>query len=168
VRISAHVSPELRAMLTRIRELPAEVRKEIRVATKAEALPIWRESVAANVQSRAEGLAFGKTSRVAVTDRGVRLQAARIGKPLSGGLDVKTQWHALEFGGAPDVRRTVDMTSRKGKRYTVTRHTQRQLRARKRTGYVVFPAVADSVPRIMSLWMQTVARAGHEALEGKR
>jgi hypothetical protein len=168
VRISAHVSPQLRAMLTRIRELPADVRKEIRVATKAAALPIWREEVAGNVQSRAEGLAFAKTARVAVTDRGVRLQAARIGKGLSGGLDVKTQWHALEFGGERDVKRTIETTSRKGKRYTATRHTQRQLRPRNKTGYVVFPAVADSIPRVMSLWMQTVARAGHEALEGGR
>lgn len=167
MRVSVHVSPQLQAMLTRIRELPAETRKQVRVATKAEALPIWRESVAANVTTRAEGIAFAKTARVAVTDRGVNLQSARIGKPLSGGLNPRTQWHALEFGGSPDTRRPVDMTSRKGKRYTAVRRTQAQLRPRRRNGYVVYPAVAEAVPRVLSLWLQTIARAGHEALEGK-
>jgi hypothetical protein len=168
VRISVHVSPELQAMLARIKELPAEVRKQVRVATKGAALPIWQESVGLHVQSRAEGLAFGRTARVAVTDRGVMLQAARVGKPLRGGLDPRTQWHALEFGGTPDTVRGVAMTSRKGRAYTATRHTQRQLRPRRRTGYVVFPAVADAVPRLFSLWLQTITRAGHEALEGRR
>lgn len=168
MRISVHVSPELQAMLTRIRELPAETRKQVRVATKAAALPIWQEEVGANVQSRVEGLVLGRTARVAVTDKGVRLQAARIGKPLRGGLDIKSQWHAVEFGGSPATVRKVDTKSRKGTAYTATRHTQRQLRPRRRAGYVVFPAVADSVPRLMSLWLQTIARAGHEALEGKR
>lgn len=167
MRVSVHVSPQLQAMLTRIKELPAETRKQVRVATKQSALSIWRESVAANVTTRAEGIAFAKTSRVAVTDRGVNLQAARIGKPLSGGLNPRTQWHALEFGGDPAARRPVDMTSRKGKRYTAVRRTQAQLRPRRRTGYVVYPAAADAIPRVLSLWLQTIARAGHEALEGK-
>lgn len=167
MRISVHVSPQLQAMLTRIRELPADVRKQVRVQTKADALPIWREEVGSNVHSRLEGLVFGRTARVAVTDRGVRLQAARVGKALCGGLDVKTQWHAVEFGGDPDVRRKVETRSRAGRAYTATRHTQRQLRPRNRTGYVVFPAVADSVPRLMSLWLQTIVRAGHDALDGR-
>lgn len=168
MRISAHVSPQLQAMLARIKELPADTRKQVRVATKGAALPIWQESVGLHVQSRAEGLAFGKTARVAVTDRGVQLQAARVGKPLRGGLDPRTQWHALEFGGSPDTVRGVDMRSRRGTSYTATRHTQRQLRPRKRSGYVVFPAISDAVPRLFSLWLQTIARAGHEALEGTR
>jgi hypothetical protein len=166
MRISVHVSPQLQAMLTRIRELPAETRKQIRQATKAEALPIWRESVGMHVQSRAEGIAFGKTARVAITDRAVNLQAARVGKPLPGGLNPRTNWQALEFGGDPGKARKVDTRSRKGTGYTVTRRTQVQLRPRKRSGYVVYPAVASAVPRIMSLWLQTVARAGHEALKG--
>lgn len=167
MRISAHVSPQLRAMLARIRELPTETRKQVRVATKASALPIWRESVAVHVTSRADGIAFAKTARVAVSDRGVSLQAARIGKPLSGGLNPRTNWQALEFGGDPAKRRPVETASRKGTRYTVTRHTQRQLRPRRKTGYVVFPAVSEAIPRVMSLWLQTIARAGHEALKGK-
>lgn len=168
MRISAHVSPELQAMLTRIIELPAEARKQLRVATKRDALPIWQEEVGANVHSRLDALIFGRTARVAVTDKGVRLQAARIGKPLSGGLDIKSQWYADEFGADREAVRKIAMRSPKGKQYTATRHTQRQLPARAPKGRVAFPAVADSIPRIMSLWMQTVTRAGHEALEGKR
>lgn len=168
MRISAHVSPQLQAMLARIKELPAETRKQVRVATKGEALPIWQESIGLHVQTRAEALAFGRTARVAVTDRGVQLQAARLGKPLRGGLNPRTEWHALEFGGSPDTVRAVDTRSRRGTSYTARRHTQRQLRPRRRAGYVVFPAVAETVPRLFSLWLQTIARAGHEALEGRK
>jgi hypothetical protein len=166
VRISVHVSGELQALKARLQELPAEVRKQIRQATKTAALPIWREEVAANVHSRAEGIAFGRTARVAVSDRNVQLQAARIGKPLSGGLDVKSQWQGLEFGGEPNVVRTVDVRNARGTQFTVKRHTQRQLRARKPSGYVVYPAVAKAIPRLTSLWVQTVQRAGAEAHEG--
>lgn len=165
MRVSVFVSPELQALLTRIKELPADTRKQVRQATKGAALPIWRESVAAHAAGRQDAV-FVRTARVAITDRGVNLQAARVGKPLSGGLNPRTNWQALEFGGTPDVRRTVETTSRRGKRYSVVRRTQAQLRPRKRTGYTVYPAVAEAVPRVLSLWLQTVARAGHEALKG--
>lgn len=166
MRISVHVSPQLQAMLTRIRELPAESRKQLRVATKSAALPIWRESVAAHATSRADGIAFVKTARVAVRDTAVNVQSARVGKPLSGGLNPRTNWQALEFGGDRGKARKVDTVSRKGRAYTATRRTQAQLRPRRRSGYVVYPAVADAVPRLLALWFQTVVRAGHEALEG--
>lgn len=167
MRISIHVSRELQVLHAALREVPNATRKAIRTATRTAALPVWREEVAMNVHSRVEGIVFGRTARVAVTDRGVRLQAARIGKPLRGGLDVKTQWHGIEFGG-DDVVRTVETTSRKGTRFAVKRHTQRQLRARKQTGYVVYPAAAGSIPRFASLWFQTAVRAIHEAHEGVR
>lgn len=167
MRISVHVSPELQAALTRIRELPTETRKQIRQWTKADALPIWQREVAEHVETRVEALVIGRTARVAVTDRGVRLQAARVGRPLRGGLNPKTQWHAVEFGGDQDVRRKVAYTSSRGKNYDITRHTQRQLRPRRETGYVAYPAIARSVPRLASLWLQTIVRAGHEALEGR-
>lgn len=167
MRISVHVSKELQATLQRIRELPTETRKQIRKATKADALPIWQRSVGEHVESRVEGLVLGRTARVAVSDRGVMLQSARVGKQLSGGLSIKQQWHAIEFGGDRDAKRAYEARSRKGTGYTIRRHTQRQLRPRKATGHVVFPAISEAVPAFVSLWMQTVMRAGHEALHGK-
>lgn len=167
MRISIHVSKELQATLQRIRELPTETRKQIRKATKTDALPIWQRSVGEHVETRVENLVLGRTARVAVSDRGVFLQSARIGKPLPGGLSVKQQWHAVEFGGDPNVRRAYEARSRKGTAYTVKRHTQRQLRQRKATGHVIYPAISEAVPAFVSLWMQTVMRAGHEALNGK-
>lgn len=167
MRISIHVSRELQATLQRIRELPTETRKQVRKATKADALPIWQRSVGEHVETRVENLVLGRTARVAVSDRGVFLQAARVGKPLSGGLSIKSQWHAVEFGGDPNARRGYESRSRKGRSFSVKRHTQRQLRPRKATGHVVYPAISEAVPAFVSLWMQTVMRAGHDALNGK-
>lgn len=165
MRISIHASRELQVLQARLRELPTEVRKQIRQATKQAALPIYLDGVHQYVTTRPEARVLAATARVAVTDRGVRLQAARVGKALSGGLQIKSQWHAVEFGGYPEVVRTVQRTSSKGRRYDVKRHTQRQLRPRKPTGYVIYPAIADAIPRLAALWVQTVARAGHEAHE---
>ena len=35
------------------------------------------------------------------------------------------------------------------------------------TGYVVYPAAAEAIPRIASLWVQTAVRTLHELVEGR-
>jgi 3-oxoacyl-[acyl-carrier-protein] synthase III len=89
-------------------------------------------------------------------------------RPLPGGLIPAEQNRAVEFGGGRERQRTYSTRSRRGKRYQVTRHTQRQLPPFRRSGYVFYPAVAKITPRIAALWAQTWARGIHEVMEGKR
>lgn len=167
MRISVFSSKELQATLLALRGFEPELRKQIRAQTKKVAQPIWQEAVRGNADTRLEQRVLGQTARVVVSDQNVTLRAAHIGKPLSGGLDPKRQWAAVEFGADTQAKRKYQAVSSRGKVYTVNRRTSAQLRPRRRNGYVIFPAAAEVIPRLAALWAQTTVRTFHESLEKK-
>ena len=59
------------------------------------------------------------------------------------------------------------MRTRGGKNADVTRRTMRGMPAPRRQGRVVYPAWADTGPRLVSLWVQTIVRTIHNAVEGR-
>jgi hypothetical protein len=166
LRISVYSSRELQGLIARLKTTDRETRKQIRQATKTDALPIWSESVLAHVETRLEARVLGATARVKASDQNVTLTAATVGRKLSGGLDPKIDWHVVEFGADRDSVTGYEATSPRGTRFPVKRHTRRQLRPRNPKGYVVYPAAAEAIPRIASLWVQTVVRTLHEIVEG--
>jgi hypothetical protein len=173
LHVSALASDEIRAVLLALKQAEPAIRTAINKASKETILPIWKESLARQ-QSRNEGkqakaryLVMVKTAKVTVGARGVTLTAATSGKALSGGLQPKTQWHALEFGGYSAVR-SVRFTSTLGNTYTQQRDVAAQLDYRRKKGYVFYPAARVAVPRILSLWVQTSVRTFHEIIEGRR
>ncbi len=167
MRISVFSSPELEATILAIQGFEREVRKQVRQRLKAMAQPEFQKAVTERADTKLEQLVLANTARVSVSDQNVMLQAARIGRPLSGGLNPKTDWAAVEFGADTKAERTYDAVSSRGKHYKVTRRTSAQLRPRRRQGYAVFPAIAEMIPRIASLWIQTTIRTLHETLERK-
>ncbi|MBT1633763.1 hypothetical protein [Curtobacterium flaccumfaciens] len=166
-RISVFASEELRTLLAAVKQVPREVRKNVRTYTKKNAQPIWQEEVRGRIASRLDDRVLGKTARVAVSDQNVMLQSGRIGKALTGGAKPAALAGGVEFGANRDERTTYETTSRKGKRYTVTRHTKRQLPSRNTNGRVIHPAARAGIPRFAKLWIQTAARTLYDAMEGK-
>ncbi|MDP4333232.1 hypothetical protein Q7F20_07595 [Curtobacterium sp. A7_M15] len=166
-RISVLVSDELRTLLSALREVPKDVQAQVRKYTKADAQPIWQAEVRSRVQTTVDERVFGKTARVRVSNQNVNLEAARIGKSLSGGAKPSQVAAGYEFGRNGDPRTTYMTTSRKGKRYAATRHTKRQLPTRNTNGRVVFPSTRSSIPRFASLWIQTAARTLYDAFDRK-
>jgi hypothetical protein len=125
------------------REIQSSIRKE----TRTLAAPIWRQELAARPASEQQSRMLVNTARVAASNNGVTLTAATQKRPvLSGGGSPIRLGKAYEFG------------SKKGRGMPTTR----------RGGYVVYPALAKVAPRLISLWVQTVMRHAHDALEGKR
>lgn len=161
-RISLLVDSPLQDMLIAARSLPAEVRKEIGVQTKKAAEPIWFEEVRGRGDTRLQQRALVNSSRVGVTARNVFLRSGSVGK-LSSGTPVALVAKAAEFGGNPD--RPIRQRSRKGTQYT--RRMGAGFGLPRRTGNVVHPAAADSIPRFASLWIQTAVRTALDALELK-
>jgi hypothetical protein len=134
--------------------LDRELAKQIRSASKAVIDPIWKRAVGERISSRLETRVLGNTARVAISDQNVMLKSAAIGKSMSGGGKPAELYHNVEFGAD---------------RAHVTRgrHTRRQFRPRNLRGYVVYPAAANIIPRIASLWAATTIRTLHELLERK-
>jgi len=165
MRISVFNSRELQGVILAMKSFDREVAKEIRQHTKAMIAPEWTQAVTERAATRLEHRVLAKTARVAVSNQNVTLKSAGVGRKLSGGLLPSQSWHAVEFGGDRTATRTYEARSRKGKNFRVTRRTQAQLRPRNKTGYVVYPAAAEIIPRLASLWTQTVVRTFHEIIE---
>lgn len=166
-RISVLVSRELQTLLAAVKSVPKDVQKNVRTFTRDAAKPIWTESVRGHVASRLDDRLFAKTARVRVSNQNVSLESARIGKSLAGGMKPSQLAGPVEFGASRDDTKTYQQRSRKGNRYTLTRHTKRQLPSRNTNGRVVMPATRASIPRIASLWVQTAARTLYDALDGR-
>lgn len=165
MRISVFNSAELQGVIVAMKGFDREVAKQIRQATKAMIDPEWRKAVSEHAQTLLESRALAQTARVAISDQNVTLKSAAVGKKLSGGLLPSANYAGVEFGADRQVKTTYTATSSKGNQYSVTRRTRAQLRPRRKGGYVVFPAAAGIIPRMASLWTQTVVRTFYEIVE---
>lgn len=170
--VSALTSREIRALLLALKQAEPDVRKEINNRSKEVLTAIWRQEIAEQTSlaggrtQRAQAKVIANTAKVTVGTKGVTLTAATTGRPLSGGLQPKTQWQGLEFGAYKQVR-SVEFTSKLGNRYNQTRNVTAQLDPNIKKGYIFYPAARNSVPRILALWVQTSVRTLHEIVERK-
>ena len=101
------------------------------------------------------------TATVAVGDQNIRVQSAAKGRRLSGGLLPKQDYAPVEFG-ANHKKKTY---RRKG--HTVTRNTTAQFGRRNMKGEVFYPAARKMIPRLASLWVQTVVKLYADKFEGR-
>ena len=167
MRISLFNSKELQAVTLRMKSLDKDISKALRTETKKVVDPVWREAVRGNVTSRLETRVLSDTARAAVSNDNVTLKAGGIGRSMVGGATPSDIWHNVEFGANREFEREYPTTSRKGNRFKVNRHTRRQFEDRNQKGRVVYPAAAEVIPRIASLWVSTIVKHLHDALEGK-
>lgn len=158
--ISLLVDSPLRDLASTMREVPADVRKNIASQTKKNADPIWNQELRERAASRIQQRALVNSGRVGVTARNVFLRSGAVGK-LSSGTPVSAVARAAEWGLGAEKR--IDTRSRKGTPYQ--RRAGNVFPANRRGGYVVHPAAADAIPRFASLWIQTARRSLYEAEE---
>jgi len=163
--ISARGSRELRAAGLALKLAERDVRNSINRSMRSVMNTAWRGAVTERARTPLERRVLDTGVRVAP---GIppTLHAAGSKRALPGGLVPASDWHAAEFGADRDVVTTYDRRNRRsGGTHKVTRHTRRHLPARKTTGHVVWPAVAEVAPRIAALFVQTIVRGIHEAAE---
>ncbi|NYD65985.1 hypothetical protein [Agromyces atrinae] len=161
--IDARASREIQATLFAIKLAAKDVRKQIRVHTKAMIGPEWAKAVNEAAKSPLDKR-IARTSTVAVADRGVTLRMGTKGF-LKNSTRIDEIVKENEFGASREGESTY--RSRRGSaRFEVTRHTQRQLPPKYRKGRVAYPSAARLIPRLASLWVQTTVRTFHDAIEG--
>jgi hypothetical protein len=172
VQPSATALAEVRAVALGYKLIGKDVRRDISKATREILNPVWRAAIAARLagKSKLDGKIFATGARVAAGNP-AKVLAATSRRPLrrgEGGLRPDADWRAYEFG-ANNREKTSTYKSRSslGTPYEVTRHTARGLPERKGSGRVVYPAFADVMPRMVSLWVQLVARKFYKAFEGR-
>lgn len=165
--IDIYESRELQAAVLGLRRAAKDMQAQVRKHTREKLLPEWQKGLAERAETRLEHRVLVDTGRIKMSNQNVRMSSATVGRKLKGGFEPKVQYAAVEFGVDKAVTRTYEATSRKGKRYKVTRHTRAQLRPTRRNGYVVYPTAKALIPRFASLWVQTVVRSFRDGVEGK-
>lgn len=159
----------LRAAQRAFRALPKELKNDIRKAQRASLGPIWKAEMSAAVAKAPRPqhrTVFGAGSRVKA-GLPAYLVAGASNKKLSGGGVVSDLARPLEFGTGRHQNLT--RYNRKGKRgtHTVTRHTSRQLPKAKRSGWVVYPAVSQTIPRLYGEYVLKLTDRIQAAAEGR-
>lgn len=161
MRISVFESKELRAAIVTMKGLDRDIAANVRKHVRGVVLPIWKQSLAQHTTTRLENRVLVDSARVTVTDKQVTLKSGALAKRLSGGGLIYELAPPTEFGA--DGSKAKPVTNAAGTTYK--RRTGSAFKRRKRKGYVAWPAVADSVPRIAAAWVGTVMRTVHETFE---
>lgn len=165
LRISIFASKDLQRAIAILRGADKEISKEIRGRIRTFTTPEWQEAVRGRTSNAQEVKSLADTARVSVSNQNLTLKSASVGRSLSGGAKPSEIVKAVEFGAPQDTVKTYTATSKKGKRYSVTRHTTRQFRGPSRSGYAVYPAAAQIIPRVAAFIAQTTVRTFHELVE---
>lgn len=165
LRIGDH--RELQAAVLALKAMDRDLDRDIRRDTVATMNPEWKSVVQQNAHTPMDALVIGKGSRIAGGNPPAAVAASST-KRRSGGLVPVEDWAAWEFGANRNRRTTYRRRNRRGPgTHRVTRHTTRQLPARDANGRVAYPSFAQIGPRLVSLWVQTIVRKVHDALEGR-
>jgi hypothetical protein len=167
VQPSVQALAEFRGAALAIKAAPREIRNAINKSVRAEGNDIWRQAVAARATSKMDRLVLVKGARIQPGNP-ARAVAASSRRALADGLVPDTDARAWEFGTTqPEHQDTYTRRTRGGASAKVTRHVKRQLPRATNRGRVVYPAWADTAPRLVALWVQTIVRIIHESIDGK-
>ncbi|NYD87776.1 hypothetical protein [Cellulomonas oligotrophica] len=156
------------------RALPKDLRNAIRREQRSQVGPIWREEMAASLaRTSVPARALRPQQRVFRT--GTRVKA---GLPMylvagastrtmrGGGLPVDLD-APYEFGSNRRSNYTrYNRRSKNGTPHTVTRRAGLQLPPRQSNGYVVYPALARALPRVIGTWVHAVNQRIERAIDG--
>lgn len=167
---SAKSVTELRGAVLALKAVDRPIRNAINRATRQEGNTIWRAEVGSRLSGmpRVDQLVLGRGARF-VPGNPFTAKAATSTRPLSGGLVPNVRAKGFEFG--TDNRERASTYTRRNRdgsgSHKVTRRTTRHLPARAPDGRAIWPAAAKAAPRLASMWVQTIVREIHNAIEGK-
>lgn len=165
-------SEEVRAASLGLRIAKTELRKQIYARTRNTITPEWQRSIGEKISehggSRLASIVLANTARVQVGYNGVKLTSATQSKKLSGGLVPNQNWPTVEFGSTGSKGTVMAIQGRRGAtNYTYKRRVLTWSRPYRRGGWFVYPAGNEMAKRYIALWVSTVARTLHDAVEGK-
>jgi hypothetical protein len=164
IRFDVHDNRRLQAVVLAMKAADRDLRSDINKAIRQTMGPPWKSLVELHATSTLDARVLAKGAKITAGNPPV-LVAASSTRPLKGGLVPAQLWSVAEFGGYGIKRTTYQTHSRRGRAYQVTRHTQHQLPQLAKTGRVLYPAIADFMPRAAALLTQLVVKKYLDAAE---
>lgn len=159
----------LRAAVLIFKRLPKSLRSDINKSIRDEFNPVWQGLVQVGASRAMETKVLTAGTRVKGANPPV-LQAATSTRAIGEhkGILPARDYAGWEFGAVDrNAYSRYERKSKNGGTHKVERRTMRHLPSRNVKGRVVYPAVAEIVPRIASFWVQSIYRFVYAAFEGK-
>lgn len=162
----------LRAVQRRFRQLPRELKADLRKAQRTQIGTIWKAEVdkarGAGSVVHVQGVTFAAGTRVRAGLPAV-LVAGASNRKMRGGAAPSDLARPMEFGTNRKEHYTrYRRRSPNGGTHVVERRASRQIRLRRRQGYIVYPAVSQTIPRLIGVWVvDGVQKSIERALEGR-
>lgn len=159
---------ELKAATLAVKLMDRDMRRSVDQATREHVTGMWQGELAGNSSTIMDDRVLVKGARVAAGNP-PRLIAAASKRALADGLVPDRHGRSFEFG-AKDREAKTTYTRRNrhsGGSHQVSRRTKRHLPQFTSSGRVVFPAVASTMPRAISLWTQLIMRKVYDAFGDK-
>jgi len=168
ISVSAKTVESLNATVIGLQNLDRSMQAQVRRATKELGQGEWQGLVVEHLQgNNLQSRVLGETSKLQASNQNVMLRSGASSKRMSGGASPASLAKQEEFGANHNRLKAYRRRNRNGKVSDVLRHTTRQLMPIRRGGWTVYPAAAEFIPRIASLWVRTAMRTIHEAFEGR-
>lgn len=156
----------LKAVSKNFRSLPKEFKSNLNKYSRQSTNPIWREEMNARTGYSKQTQAVFRSGTSVKVGAYLTLRAGASKRKLSGGATAEELARPIEFGSLRRDKYTkYNRRSPKGKTHTVTRRAGRGIPARRRGGFVVYPASSPAISRISSLHVQTILKTIQEALD---
>jgi len=168
LRISTQTSEALDATVKGLQLIDKSMQAQIRKATRELGNEEWTQAVRSHLTgSTLQTAVLGDTAKLNVSNQNVMLTSGNSKRRMKGGGTPFDLARQEEFGANYNQVTAYRRRSRKGRQEDVLRHTTHQLERLRRNGWTVYPAASQIIPKIASLWVQTVMRTIYEAFEGK-
>lgn len=165
--ISAVEGPdEIRAAVLAMKRADKDLRKDINARTRATMGPEWTQGLADHVTRTTDRVILAG-ARIAAGNP-PQLVAGNSKRKVGRALVPVENWPLWEYGTNQHYRHEYTRRSKGGGTHTVKRDTMAGQRRRSRTGYVIGPTVATLLPRLASLWVQTIVRTYLDALDERK
>jgi hypothetical protein len=161
---------QLRAVRRAFASLPKDLKADLRRAQREQVGRIWKQEMDTArmrgdvVEPQRNLFAVGTRVRAGLP---IVLVAGGSRKRMRGGGTPADLARPMEFGTARRQRDTRYFMRTPAGRVVVTRAASRQLRLTRRSGYVVHPAVSQTVPQVIGVWVTRIASRLLAATEGK-
>jgi hypothetical protein len=156
-------SREVRDAADLYRRANKDVRRELNRATRQQGNPWLQHAIRSHARLR-QDVAIANTARLR---NGNNPAVVVGGSGRIGSTPIRELVRQYEFGGMREHRVRYATKSRRGKTYPVLRRTQRQLPWYRDKGRMVYPSLAETAPRIVSMWLGILTGTYREATGGR-
>lgn len=161
---------QLRAVRRAFGSLPKELKADLRRAQREQVGQIWTSEMNTArmrgdvAQTQRDLFAAGTRVKAGLP---IVLVAGGSRRRMSGGGTPALLSRPGEFGTSRRQNKTRYFMRTPAGRVVVTRHASRQLRQGRRNGYVVHPALSQTIPQVIGLWVTQISARLLAATQGR-